>query len=459
MPTRSRGMLERMPLAALGVLAVAGACWMWSTIPWPDAAGAGRAGLVHRWLGMVALFRLDRAAGLLPALIATDVLLAGALAVALALLPAPDAAVRALRRALLLGALSALYLFQVELLLPAEAVAARLGHGLAVGIGTLACVDLMVFMAGYPRRVGLHQLVVVARGQTTEFKVLGGLRRRFDAAARALDAHLPSFGMGTYGSRQYARNLAGTAAMLMRLVERPGFRWSCFVLALGFAWFASTAVGQSRALVFPRTLVFVLWLALVATSFGWLSLKYRHGDDDDRRRIGWIYLCPSVGMLVAAFWILLGPAAWLFAPGAFEGGGPHPFGLAVPQLWLVGLYCLAPMLVAAFLLGLACSVFYSGTLDPRLAMRRSLVAGTCGLSLTALFVFIENVVTAQISQRFGMPEGTGSVVAGTIAAVAFSPLRTRLERSVGGLIDRVLPEAQAPAPDHGVGTYSTTSSP
>src|SRR5690606_34652498 len=352
-----------------------------------------------------------------------------------------------------------LYLFQVELLLPAEAVAARLGHGLAVGIGTLARVDLMVFMAGYPRRVGLHQLVVVARSQTTEFKVLGGLRRRFDAAARALDAHLPSFGMGTYGSRQYARNLAGTAAMLMRLVERPGFRWSCFVLALGFAWFASTAVGQSRALVFPRTLVLVLWFALVATSFGWLSLKYRHGDDDDRRRIGWIYLCPSVGMLVAAFWILLGPAAWLFAPGAFEGGGPHPFGLAVPQLWLVGLYCLAPMLVAAFLLGLACSVFYSGTLDPRLAMRRSLVAGTCGLSLTALFVFIENVVTAQISQRFGMPEGTGSVVAGTIAAVAFSPLRTRLERSVGGLIDRVLPEAQAPAPDHGVGTYSTTSSP
>src|SRR5690606_39057895 len=175
MPTRSRGMLERVPLAALGVLAVAGACWMWSTIPWPDAAGAGRAGLVLRWLGMVALFRLDRAAGLLPALIATDVLLAGALAVALALLPAPGAAVRALRRALLLGALSALYLFQVELLLPADAVAARLGHGLAVGIGTLACVDLMVFMAGYPRRVGLHQLVVVARGQTTEFKVLGGL--------------------------------------------------------------------------------------------------------------------------------------------------------------------------------------------------------------------------------------------------------------------------------------------
>src|SRR5690606_23557171 len=144
-----------------------------------------------------------------------------------------------------------------------------------------------------------------------------------------------------------------------------------------------------------------------------------------------IYLCPSVGMLVAAFWILLGPAAWLFAPGAFEGGGPHPFGLAVPQLWLVGLYCLAPMLVAAFLLGLACSVFYSGTLDPRLAMRRSLVAGTCGLSLTALFVFIENVVTAQISQRFGMPEGTGSGRPAVAACPARAACPGRARRGPG----------------------------
>ena len=462
MPTQVKAVLERMPLAALGALAVVGACWMWSAIPWPEAAAAGHAGLVHRWLGMVALFQLDRSAGLLPALIAFDILLAGALAVALALLSAPDAAVRALRRALLLGALSALYLFQVEPVLspfPADSVAAMAGHALAVGLAALAGVDLMVFMAGYPRRMGLHELVAVSRRRTTEFKVFGGLRRRFDDAMRAVDARLPSFGTGAYGSRQYARRLAGTAAMLMRLVERPGFRWACFVLALGLAWFAATDIGRLHALAFPRALVVVVAVASVAASFEWLSLKYRHGSDDDRRRIGWIYLCPSLGVLAVAAWLLLGPAAWLFFPAAFDGGGPFPFGLSVPQLWMIGLYCLAPVLLASFLLGLACSMFYSGSLDPRLAMRRSLVAGACGLSLTALFVFIENLVTAQVSARFGMPEGTGSVIAGTMAAVAFSPLRTRLERSVGGLVDRLLPADPPPARDQGVGTYSTTSSP
>ena len=151
-------------------------------------------------------------------------------------------------------------------------------------------------------------------------------------------------------------------------------------------------------------------------------------DEQSRKQITWIYL----GLLYILILLHIIWLGWIFLIlfGFFELGGilmMAQFTVAAPLLWFI------------FILTLMISIFYHGSIDPRLVIKKSAVYGFMGVVLTTLFVAIEGSLQTHAILQFGLHDQTGAIVTGTVAAVLFGPVRNKMEVKVEGFIDRILP--------------------
>jgi hypothetical protein len=137
-----------------------------------------------------------------------------------------------------------------------------------------------------------------------------------------------------------------------------------------------------------------------------LSINYRCGDAEVRRRIGWIYIGPTIGFIAAGTFFFL----MMFGAIVFAGSHGEPaqmFGIDVWRLLIVATFDFVPLVVGAFLLGLSFSIFYNGAVDPRLAIRRGAAIGFCGIVLSGLFVAFESLVQSQVEGSRWPSSGAG----------------------------------------------------
>lgn len=167
---------------------------------------------------------------------------------------------------------------------------------------------------------------------------------------------------------------------------------------------------------------------------GLLFLNWRHGTAESRRAIGWIFLGTGGAMLawfVATLIIgLLGLGRW-----AVEVQDP-----SFDRRLLGTVIMLGPSLVVlAHVLSLWLSVLSRGSFDARLALRRGSGIAAMGVLSTALFVALEGAISSQVVVRLGMPSEAGSLLAGTLVALAFVPIRNRVDRHVSRTVQRLLP--------------------
>ncbi len=91
------------------------------------------------------------------------------------------------------------------------------------------------------------------------------------------------------------------------------------------------------------------------------------------------------------------------------------------------------------LLAIAASIFLRGAVEPTLVLKRSMLYGIIVVSMTVVFVMVENLLQSQAIARFGLPEQATVIITGTIVALVLGPLRDRIERRITGVIDRLLP--------------------
>jgi len=398
------GPLERVLVAGLCLVGLAGAGWMAASLPWPPAAGPGEFPMVAAWQKLVAPFADARLHGLLPALIAADGVLAASLGLALAWRPAAQPGSRSLARALAFGSVSAAYLFQARLHLDPDLPFRALADAVACALGGAGIASLCAFLFRYPRTPTLAQLVALSRIQRH---------------ARRLDDWVVAVWMRT-----------GRASI------RRGPSLALAACAGVAGLFLPVATQDSAAGTFLFVAFATVPVVLCGIAFVWLQAKYATGSAEDRRRIGWIHLGPAAGFAATAI-ALFG----LLAASAIVGSdAPVLFGAPLVAWCVVSWFCVVPVLVGCFLLGLAFSMFYAGSLDPRLAMRRSLLAGLSGASLTLAFVILENLASSALAARSGLSGQTSVLAAGTVAALVFAPLRSRLDAIVGRWMDRLLPE-------------------
>ena len=96
----------------------------------------------------------------------------------------------------------------------------------------------------------------------------------------------------------------------------------------------------------------------------------------------------------------------------------------------------APLL---FVVALALSIFYRGTLDPRLVLGRFTLWSVLGVLLTFLFMLLERSLAIKAVQWLELPPETGSLFAGAAIAATFQPIRRRTESAVTDWVSRVMP--------------------
>jgi hypothetical protein len=446
MSMRAIAAWERWPILAFGLPALALAGLMLVRPQWQIPDDSHQFVMVAIWSKLVLRQDLQPIANTLPVLVAVIALFSAGIALALALIEPPQPSVRRLRRALLLGAWSALYLFQLRpwylSALPSGPLA--LLDVLAHVIGAWAVAELTGFLATYPQPADIERL----RAQMRESLITPTDATRFVksryAALAAMDAWLArAFALvglrlqPDFGSEQSVERNSRIQAKLLGLAAGSGLRAVCLVLGaidgICFVLAHGDDAFDTAAMMLALPSVFIPFVGA-----GSLHANYRFGSDEDRRRIGWIYLGPTFGFILASV-VYFGLMLWFLASSSYE---PRVFSVPVPALWLASTMLFFPALIASFVLGLAFAIFYRGSLNPRLMIRRGAVVALSGLLLTALFVSVEGLVSSQIMLRFGMPSSTGAIIAGTLAAVMFAPLHKRVDRGVEHLLGRLMPIAE-----------------
>lgn len=429
--TRVGPQLEHRLLAGLSLLALMGAAWMAYSLPWPADAGHAQFPLVTAWQRLTAPGNATSILYLLPGLVVLDVLLAAGLALALSFSDARLPGVRCLRRALTFGSLSALHLFHLRLNPGFDGFPLVFADMLAFALGGLAVVDLLMFFAEYPRRLTGRDVRADLRQRATP-TVLSKQRLRLTRLLEALLKRIDGLDV----VERWARH----DEVFWRITLHPAFRWGTPVVAAATGLLLMLE-NSNRARTVLELVVLAGAFLLPIQAFGAMGVKYRLGTADDRRHIEWIYLGPVVGFIIAMFlfWIplLLFP---MFGTETFDNSRL----LGVPLIdWPnIGISSFMPILIASFLLGLAFSVFYTGAIDPRLAIRRSLMVGLSAIALTVVFVALENLLSTELASRLGLSSQAGLLISGAAAAMAFAPLRAKLEKMVERWLDRFIPKIE-----------------
>lgn len=430
---------ERLAIAVLAAATLATATWWLATAGWRHAIVGVQFPMVELWRDARKSLPASLAASL-PMLVLLDVLLAAGLALVLCLSRSAQAHARLLRRALAAGASSALYLFVLRALPgPPAAWMAPLDM-CAFVLGALAIADLVAFLTSYPRTPDPTTIRAYWRkqGDIRPDGLIGRLRwgliRGAQATLRAAGAPASMTDLGSEDS--LARHVANSLRTLDFLAST---KVRIALLAAGLLdglLFAFGSDDRATGLVVLLLTTAAPFLTILG-SHG-LEINYHCGDDDDRRRIGWIWLGPALGFIVASVFF------WLTMLGAVFFHGPHGeparwFGIDVWLLFLSSLFLFVPLTIGAFLLGLAFSIFYNGAIDPRLTIRRGALIGFGGIVFSGLFVGFESLIQSQVVLHLGLSAQTNAMAAGVLAAVVFAPLRKRIERGVGRTVERLMP--------------------
>jgi hypothetical protein len=185
----------------------------------------------------------------------------------------------------------------------------------------------------------------------------------------------------------------------------------------------STLVANSVHILRPIVLAVVLAAFILGGTN--LQLAYRSATREGRRRTFWVI--EGFVATVAVFTL-----ASLLKAVQMAGGGQS-------GEW----YSLAVVLAFDVFLGcLTIAMFFSGALDPSLAIKRTAIYGALGLVLVFIFVAVENAVQDHLRAWLHLSDSASGVVIGGTVALTVEPIKERITR----LTERLLrgPDASGP---------------
>ncbi len=163
-------------------------------------------------------------------------------------------------------------------------------------------------------------------------------------------------------------------------------------------------------------------LPLVGIGLGIRNLASGYGlaTREDRKRVLWMVAGTS-----AAGWMILGSISGFVLAVALDLPDWVPVGLLI-------LLVLAPTVLV-----IACTIalFYAGSVDPGLVLKRSTVFGALGALGIVLFAGLEEVLSEWVASRMGLPGVVGSLLAGSVTGGVMILLR----KTVGRAAAKVLP--------------------
>lgn len=158
----------------------------------------------------------------------------------------------------------------------------------------------------------------------------------------------------------------------------------------------------------------LVWLTLAGS---YLYVGYRSGSEDERKRLYWIF----EGVLAMLVIELAEFSLWVIQRLSILEFEMAPF-----NAWLGALQGVA---------GLTCfalAMFWAGAFDSRLVLRKTAVVSAAASVVVIVFVGLEEFVMDVVGDAFGFESRMSAVIGGVLAALAFKPVSTRVERMIRG---------------------------
>ena len=299
---------------------------------------------------------------------------------------------------------------------------------LETGVGAtfgLAAGMMIRFAAFFPRRL---------TGADVDAYVAAAETRR--VSSRFLPARLAAALERRRVAKRSAARDARSATRMLRLAQHPLLPPMLSLLTAAAVGYGASSGGPDGTGEFGAafaTFQMLLMGAAIAV-YVLLRLGQASADPPSRAHFEWIFGGASIAWIMV---VVLGGGA--FVLGMFFGGIGY-------YVYLVGLIVVLPTLaILSLIAGIAMAVFYTGAIDPGLVVKRTYLYSLVGILLTIAFVAIEGAVSSTLLSRVGLPGGTSAVIAGSVIALMFGPMRTLLEGRTTRLVDRVLG-----APAHGM---------
>jgi class 3 adenylate cyclase len=175
--------------------------------------------------------------------------------------------------------------------------------------------------------------------------------------------------------------------------------------------------------VAPQAALFASWFG-----FACMRYKYKRSLEEARRQIEWLYFGGWAAGSVLLLWAV---AAFVVPLTPFE---VHKI---LPLATFVAFAPVVTVLIG--LLSLAISIFYRGSIDPNLAIRRTAVSTLLVATLTCLFVVAERLLATVAASYLNLGTDMSTMVAAALSAVALLPLRRAVDAGARRLVERLTP--------------------
>ena len=194
---------------------------------------------------------------------------------------------------------------------------------------------------------------------------------------------------------------------------------------------------DSLKIIFALCCIFIVVMAMSLNVMFKIKAQYHLGSDQSRRRIEWIYLYLFTLSSILFLTIFVGMLTNITSSlGLIDKAVIWELQL-INGMIALGIICwLIPI---GFLVCLGLSIFYRGAIDPNLLIRKSTIYTIIALVMTVVFISVEGAVTSQAVVRLGLPSQSGAILAGTITALVFGPVRNRVEAKANQFVEYMLP--------------------
>lgn len=185
---------------------------------------------------------------------------------------------------------------------------------------------------------------------------------------------------------------------------------------------------------------YLLIFALMAVVIEALKYHRHNAMPTDRNRIDWIYVTTVIFGLICVFF----PGSWLLflsflIPSVQIHLEAHSIALPATILWMGPPLICFQLFILAFVISLGLSIFYRGTVDPRLVARKVTVFGALGMLVALLFILVERTVALAIIDFFGLSPDTGLLITGAAVTATVAPIKNHAENAINSFVSRHLP--------------------
>jgi class 3 adenylate cyclase len=180
----------------------------------------------------------------------------------------------------------------------------------------------------------------------------------------------------------------------------------------------------------------VLFILAGLNTYFKLKAQYHLGDEQARLQLDWIYLFAwFTAIIYGSLLSVFGFSDFLHQIGLITD--PFESFRVFADSFVLFLFPILAM--NGLLICILLSMFYKGAIDPNLLIRKSTVYTVIAIFMTMVFIGAEGVITSQAVVHLGMPTQSGAVIAGTVTALAFGPVRNRVEIKTNQFVDYMLP--------------------